>query len=100
MTLLIVCTAVIALLVAGVAGVCATVPDKRWMWSTPLWAAPIFLTLMLGFRVWLASGAADGIDPDAQARFSIACILTVAWLPGALFGWLVADRFARRGRGG
>ena len=98
MILLMLSAAAIAFIVAGVAALCAAVPERRWMWSTPLWLAPLVVIVIFGIRHLLAADGDQAMADEATARFVLAIALAAVWLPGALLGWKAGRAFAARRR--
>ena len=91
MTPLLLVTAVIAFIVGCVAALLSLSDTQRgraWMWFTPLWSAPIVLTVIVVLRASLGGEMPSvGVDEAGDARVTFAFLLSLIWVPAALVGW-------------
>lgn len=88
MTPLLIGTALIAFIVGTVAALLSLSDRQRgrtWMWFTPLWSAPIVLTVIIMLRA--ALGDMQSAAPGGDARVTFAFLLSIVWVPAALVGW-------------
>lgn len=90
MTPLLIVTAVIAFVVGCLAAVLSLSDKQRgrtWMWFTPLWSAPIVLTIILVARATFGDGMPNAGLGGGDARVTFAFLLSLIWVPAALVGW-------------